>query len=320
MGAQEVALCNDVQMRTAGRPVAAASCPRPRAGSSAVVRATGVVLAGLALAAGSGAGPGLVGAGSGPAAGAVPAAASTSASGALSAASGVHEVRLTGQGPVPVHVQAAPGESVRFVNDDSFVHRVVGDTVGWRFDTGTLVPGSTATVPTALPGPGTYGFRLTGLDRVIGTVTVPSSSTSPSPSASAGAASPDPSSPGPSSSPRAYPASSTGSAPAPSAAPSAVPSAVVRPVPRSPSGAELPGVTQRSTPPGSPPLLAARPTVVPEARALRSPVPARPYGLPVAIAVVLLLGVVWLLVRLLLAELLPRPRSDGGPHKGTPPG
>jgi hypothetical protein len=57
-------------------------------------------------------------------------------------------------------------------------------------------------------------------------------------------------------------------------------------------------------------VLAARSTPAPRAGALRSPVPARPYGLPLAVAVVLLLGVVWLLVRLLLAEPLPGSTPD----------
>jgi plastocyanin len=259
---------------------------------------------------------------------------------AVAATTDVHEVRLTGQGPVPVHVQAAPGETLRFVNADDFVHRVVGDTVGWRFDTGTLVPGQSATVPTALPGPGTYGFRGTGLDAFIGTVTVPASSSaspgssssassgegSPSASASAGAGASAAGTVSPSATAsRSASASASVSASASASAPAGTTGSTSpspRVTARPPSGAELPGVVRRPAPPGAelPGLLAARSTPAADVDALRSPVPARPYGLPLAVAVVLLLGVVWLLVRTLLAEPLPGAGRDEAHSDGHPSG
>ena len=111
------------------------------------------------------------------------------------AAADVREVRLTQDGPRPDRLLVEPGDSVRFVNTDTFVHRAVSDGPAWQVDTGVLVPGESHTVPEPLTTAGTYGYRGADLDDFSGTVVVgaalgqgaatsPSASPTVSPSAS----------------------------------------------------------------------------------------------------------------------------------------
>ncbi|MCW2779073.1 MAG: Copper binding protein plastocyanin/azurin family, partial [Frankiales bacterium] len=103
-------------------------------------------------------------------------------------AASVRDVQLTQDGPVPARLTVGAGDSVRFVNVDTFVHRVVSDSSGWAFDSRTIFPGRSFTVTPALTKPGTYAYRGAGLDSFTGTVVVPgavaSASPKPSPRAS----------------------------------------------------------------------------------------------------------------------------------------
>jgi plastocyanin len=201
------------------------------------------------------------------------------------ASADVVEVRLTQDGPVPVRLVIATGDVVRFVNTDTFPHHVVGDPPGWGFDSGTLLPGRSFEVSPALVGPGRYAYRGVDLDRFGGTVVVPGPEGVEAAAASPAApVRPRPASASPTPSPSVAPAGS----PSPSAVPSPLPS---------PS----PGVVA-----GGPP-----PTTGSDAQGgLRSPVPARHRGLPVAVALVLLVTAVTLLLRVLSAEVA---RAGRGP-------
>jgi plastocyanin len=210
------------------------------------------------------------------------------------AAAEVRDVRLTQDGPEPAVLQVRAGDVVRFVNTDSFVHAAVG-SAGWSFDTGPLLPGRSTTVPPAPERPGAYPFRGTGLDTFTGTLVVAAgdgkqgsgaqgigAQAGPSPTARAGG---------------------SGSQATP---------------PISGSGPAQPGLGA-AAPPGAPgeDAAAALPTDPDPAR-LRSPVPARGFGLPLALAVLLVVGVASLLLRVLLAEPVPA-RPDGG-EGGSPTG
>ena len=182
----------------------------------------------------------------------------------------VRDVRLTQDGASPVRLQVARGDTVRFVNSDTFVHRVVDDGGVWDFDTGTLLPGRAFTVAGPLGEPGTLVYRGAGLDRFTGTVVVlgnRSASPRPSPVTPLPPAAADPGTASPSATAAARPPPATGQHRAATTA--------TRPVPR-----------------------------------LSSPVRARRLGLPLALATVLVGGVLSLLLRVLLAEPPDRP---GGP-------
>ena len=169
-------------------------------------------------------------------------------SGALPAAGEVRDVRLTQDGPEPGRLVVAPGDSVRFVNDDTFVHRAVSAGPGWALDTGSLVPGQSHTVPEPLTSPGTYAYRGADLDEFTGSVVVPDEEGT-----------------------------------VPDDAPDVRPAG---------SGAPSPGGTATSG--------AGQPS-------LRTPVPARRFGLPAVLALLAAVGVLSLLVRVLLAEARRRP-------------
>ncbi|MCW2608040.1 MAG: Copper binding protein plastocyanin/azurin family, partial [Frankiales bacterium] len=100
------------------------------------------------------------------------------------AAAAVRDVKLTQDGPVPAKLTVAAGDSVRFVNVDTFVHRVGSKSTNWAFGPRTLVPGESFTVEPALTKAGTYDYVGSGLDSFTGSVVVPAAS-SPAPKASA---------------------------------------------------------------------------------------------------------------------------------------
>lgn len=177
------------------------------------------------------------------------------------AAAEVRDVRITQDGPAPAALRLAPGDVLRFVNTDTFVHRVVSSGPGWEFDTGALLPLTRYAVAAPLRRPGTYAYRGAGLDTFTGVVLVPDASG------------------------RVPPAVSSGATPSPSPLP--VP-ATTAPVP---AGSRVPAVADSRS--------SARAV---GSRGLVSPPGARRYGLPVALAVVLLAGAGSLLGRLLLAE------------------
>ncbi|MDP9436552.1 MAG: hypothetical protein M3P93_15695 [Actinomycetota bacterium] len=167
--------------------------------------------------------------------------------GALTAAAEIRDVRLTQDGPEPDRLVLEPGDRVRFVNDDTFVHRAIAAGPGWDLDTGTLVPGQSHIVPEPLTSPGTYAYRGADLDEFTGSVVVP-----------------DEEGDVPAGTPDVQPAGSTAPSPGGTA-------------------------TSEDRPPS-----------------LRTPVPARRFGLPSVLALLAAAGVLSLLVRVLLAETPPR--------------
>ena len=173
------------------------------------------------------------------------------------------EVRLTQDGPRPVALVAEPGDTVRFVNADTFVHRVTSRGAGWDFDSGVLLPGAAYRVPRPLAVPGTYAYRGTELDRIVGTVLVAAAGATP---VAVG-----------------VPPSAGSAAPEAPLAPAAVPP----PTAAGPVGAN----GQVSAPTGG---------TVPGP--LPGQATDRAYGLPVALALLAAGGVLSLLLRLLLAE------------------
>jgi plastocyanin len=104
---------------------------------------------------------------------------------------GVVDVRLTQDGPRPARLLVGPGDVVRFVNADAFVHRVVGRQPGWVFDTGPVLPGRGRQVVAVPRAAGTYVYRGSGLDRFTGSVVVPADvSGAAGPAVPSGAATP----------------------------------------------------------------------------------------------------------------------------------
>lgn len=246
----------------------------------------------------------------------------------------VRDVQLTQDGPVPASLTVAAGDSVRFVNTDTFVHRVISDSANWAFDSRTLVPGQSFTVVPALSRAGTYAYRGADLDRFTGSVVVPAAAAAASarPTASARPAG----TAAPSTSPRpAASASPAAASPQPSPVSTGGTGSVQGPPPL--AGGSFGGFVDPSPSPGAPTPLVADPlAIVPQPTPdvvpggpvggepalvpgttvalgplprLSSPVEARRYGLPLALAAVLLAGVGSLLARLLLHEA-PAP-ADG---------
>ena len=83
-------------------------------------------------------------------------------------------VRIGRSGVQPQVLRAAPGDTVRFVNDDpTFAYRAQSTGGPWRFDSGptALLDGAFA-VPSALPEPGTYTYRVAQDAPFQGTVVV----------------------------------------------------------------------------------------------------------------------------------------------------
>ncbi len=179
----------------------------------------------------------------------------------------VERVVQVGRGGVqPQVLQAAPGDTVRFVNDDpTFAYRAQSTGGPWRFDSGpTALLEGDFVVPAALTAPGTYAYRVAQDAPFSGSVVVVGGGASPAASAGASA--------GVTAVPTGAPA---GTAPAP---PSPEPGAGGSPAAATPAPVAAPAV------PG--PLAGAR-----SARAL---------GLALLVAVVLLVGAASLLLRLLL--------------------
>ena len=96
---------------------------------------------------------------------------------APSAGAAVRDLRITQDGVSPDRLQAGPGDAVRFVNADTFLHRVVDDGGDWDFDSGDILPGRTYTV--RVPPSGTNAYRGEGLDRFTGTVVVRAAGAAP---------------------------------------------------------------------------------------------------------------------------------------------
>lgn len=218
-------------------------------------------------------------------------------------------VTLGQGGPAPQVIDLRVGDAVRFTNSDSVAHTIASSGGGWSFSR-TIAAGASATTavfPKACAC--TYSDQHTVVvvpQNDTGTVRVAASSPTPSPTpkptpkpSSSPAPRPSASSPAPSpsSSPTPAPTSSgiaLGPGLDPGVVPTAAPSATAGPKPDlagpSPSGA-----------PGAGPAYAGKDGLVQSS-------PHR-YGLPAALGVVAVVGVVSLLVRLLLAQPEARPQG-----------
>jgi plastocyanin len=83
-------------------------------------------------------------------------------------------VQIGRDGVRPQVLQAEPGDTVRFVNDDpTFAYRAQGTGGPWRFDSGpTALLEADFVVPAALTSPGTYRYRVAQDAPFIGSVVV----------------------------------------------------------------------------------------------------------------------------------------------------
>lgn len=239
-------------------------------------------------------------------------------------------IELTANGPKPVSLTAAVGDTIVFKNTDAtFIHQVDEASTNWAFDCGPLAPQQICNAG-KLAKPGEYLFEGVNLDSFKGKVVVPAA---PSPAASprtSSAPAPAASSPSPASSPASSPADSpAGSSPAP--APESTGGSGTAGGPLIGGGFGSGGVPLASASPGGPapdvaPVLpgsedgaaspsADEPGVITALGRLPEPATARRYGLPAALAAVGVAGVGSLLVRLLLAHPAARARrrEGGGP-------
>lgn len=219
-------------------------------------------------------------------------------------------VSLTVQGPSPAQASARAGDTVVFTNNDAVTHTVRASGGGWSFSQ-AVAPGSSASH--AFPAAGTYRYTDTHQVGVL---------TSRSDAGSVVVAAP----PAP---PPASPAPTRSTAPQPTPTRTAAPRATPPPT-QSPGTATAPAVgalpvpVGGGVPTGSAPTPAPSPAVAPSLSAAgpapsavpQTGAPAGPayaqgaltqgsahrYGLPAALAVLALTGVVSLLVRLLLAD------------------
>ena len=133
-------------------------------------------------------------------------------------------VRIGRDGVRPAVLQAAPGDTVRFVNEDpTFAYRAQSTGGPWRFDSGpTALLEGEYVVPTALTSPGTYAYRVAQDAPFAGSVVVGGAAPTTGPAAGPTT--------GPAAGPSAVPTAPTAPAPSLTPAPAAAP-AVPGPLP-----------------------------------------------------------------------------------------
>ena len=215
-----------------------------------------------------------------------------------------HTVTLSPNGPGPSALTIAANDTVTFKAGDANTYHVRRTAGSWTFD---VVVTSSKPVTTKPFGTGTYGYRTT-FDTVLGE----------SPSSSGSIVVPTKATPSPTTSPTSKPSASATSRPSASPSPSAGASASVTAsgvaVPPPITGGIIP-TPDPSTSTGPQPQVAPTAGGLPTATASPTPLAnasfADPstivqksthgFGLPVALAVVGVVGVVTLLVRFLLA-------------------
>jgi plastocyanin len=220
-----------------------------------------------------------------------------------------HTVTLATSGPSPSAVTIKAGDTVTFRAGDGNTYHVRRTAGSWTFSA-TVTQAKPATTP-AFTKPGTYSYEMT-FDTLIGpsppqsgSVVVPSSTPSPTASPTRSAA------PRPSATASVRPVASPSTTAVPTQTGVAVPPPIqgaVIPTPSvTPSTGPVPQV--------APPVLPGAPTPDPTPSASvtysdkkLTQGSAHGIGLPAALAVVGVVGVVSLLVRLLLAAPEARPR------------
>ena len=89
---------------------------------------------------------------------------------AAPAAAAEHVVTMAGQQYEPAAIEAARGDTIRFVNDDETAHNVYVPTVGFGLDLGKQEPGEERT--TALGQRGTFEVECVFHPDMLLTVTV----------------------------------------------------------------------------------------------------------------------------------------------------
>lgn len=221
-----------------------------------------------------------------------------------------HTVTLATSGPSPSAVTIRPGDTVTFKAGDGNTYHLRRTSGAWAF-TATVTQAKPVTTP-AFGAAGTYAYEMT-FDTLIGpsppqggSIVVPT--TTPSPSASpTGSTAPRPSAtaavpPGPSATPAAGPTQTGVAVPPP------IEGAVVPTPSGTPSAGPVPQVAPAL--PSTPEPQATATSEVTYSDTKLTQGSAHGIGLPAALAVVGVVGVVSLLVRLLLAA--PEARPDVG--------
>jgi plastocyanin len=230
-------------------------------------------------------------------------------------------VTLGPNGPSPGTVTIARGATVTFVNRDSVSHTITRTAGRWTYNQ-PIAAGEVVTTP-AFTASGTYGYSdrhvvLLISNTDVGSIVVPTATASPSASATR------------------KPSPKPSATPSRGAQPSSPPSSVPTPLPSaSGTGTAIgPGIGSGSFPPSSPGQSSVpTPNVAPGQSGSASPAPAggltygdkagvvqgsaHRYGLPAALAVVAMTGIVSLLVRLLLAEPAARRRRTPVPESSV---
>ena len=223
-------------------------------------------------------------------------------------------VTLSTQGPSPSAITIAKGDVVRFLNSDSVTHTITHTKGAWTFKA-AIAAGKSATT-TAFIASGTYNYKDEFVIAVVpqtasGSIVVPVAA--PSPSATP---SPRPSStPIPTRSPSAAATASSAASSSPSPAPNptgtgtAIGPGLDVLSPPSPAPGQTLGPQPNVAPPaasGSSAAVAGGPSYGGKAGVVQGS--AHRYGLPAALALVAITGLLSLLVRLLLAEPAARRR------------
>jgi hypothetical protein len=222
-----------------------------------------------------------------------------------------HTVTLSAGGPSPSAITIAAGDTVTFKAGDANTYHVRRSSGSWSF---TATVTSSKPVTTApFESAGTYSYTVT-FDTLLGqsppsngSITVPATPPSPTPSASPSAK------PRPSATASARPSTS----PTPSAAPTpsgqAVPPPIVGGVVPTPDVTPTGGPAPQVAPGGPSPTALSPSPVAAVDYARPSEIvqhSAHGFGLPAALAVVAVVGVVSLIVRILLASPEARRPAD----------
>lgn len=217
---------------------------------------------------------------------------------ATPAQASIRTITLTAQGPSPAQLTIGKGDVVNFFNTDNVSHTVTRTTGGWAFN--AVIEAGKSKATSTFTATGTFGYSdshavvLNDAGTIVVKAAAPAPTTSPKPSPK----------PSPTTSPVVKPTATS----TPTASPTTQPTR---------SGTAIgPGIGVGTFPSASPGATAGpRPDVAaPEPsesgavqnlgysdRGLVQDSPHR-YGLPAALALVAILGVLSLLVRLLLAE------------------
>lgn len=227
------------------------------------------------------------------------------------ASAATHTVTLATSGPSPSAITIKAGDTVTFKASDANTYHVRRTSGSWTFSA-TVTSGKPATTR-AFASAGTYAYSMT-FDTLLGesppqngSIVVPASSPSPTPSKTSA---PRPSA---SASPSAHPAGSPGAGAAPTQTGVAIPPPITGAVVPTPSVTPSSGPVPQVAPPALPDTPTPEPskaTSVTYSDKKLTQGSAHGFGLPAALAVVGVVGVVSLIVRLLLAA--PEARPDVG--------